>query len=290
MRSVEFYNGVISSQIHFGSYRIKTSEDVTTSVKEALNVGYRAFDTASVYKNHAKIAKTLREYLPELGLTRRDIWITSKLAPKDHGEERCEEAIRSILRDLDTDFLDLFLIHWPGVQKLEVTDPQNKILRRESWAVLERFYEEGKFRAIGVSNYTRSHLKELLNHCRVAPHVLQTELHPHYQQPELVTFCRLHNIHVQAYSSLGQVGAESPLFRSAAVLRISEALGVSPAQVLLRWGTQSGYTVMPKSVTPARIRENFQLDFDVSEDDMKSLDNIGKDVSEKYAWNPESVL
>ena len=290
MRSVEFSNGVISPQIHFGSYRIKTSEDVTTSVKEALNIGYRAFDTASVYKNHAKIAKTLREYLPELGLTRRDIWITSKLAPKDHGEKRCEEAIRSILRDLDTDFLDLFLIHWPGVQKLEVTDPQNKILRQESWAVLERFYEEGKFRAIGVSNYTRSHLEELLSHCRVAPHVLQTELHPHYQQPELVSFCRLHNIHVQAYSSLGQVGAESPLFRSAAVLRISEALGVSPAQVLLRWGTQSGYTVMPKSVTPARIRENFQLDFDISEDDMKSLDNIGKDVSEKYAWNPESVL
>ena len=290
MRSITFSNGVTSPQIQFGTFRIKTSEDVQTSVTEALNTGYRAFDTASVYKNHAKIAKTLQECLPKLGLTRSDIWLTSKLAPKDHGAKRCEEAILNILRDLDTDYLDLFLVHWPGVQKLEVTDPQNRILRQESWKVMERFYREGKLRAIGVSNYTQGHLEELLGHCEVAPHVLQTELHPHYQQTELVKFCRLHNIHVQAYSSLGQAGAESPLFRSDPVVRTSDGLGVTPAQVLLAWGLQSGYTVMPKSVTPSRIRENFQLEFKISEEDMKRLNELEKEVSEKYAWDPINVL
>ena len=290
MRTVVYSNGLTSPQIQFGTFRIKTSEDVETSISEALNTGYRAIDTASVYKNHAKIAKTLRECLPKLGLTRSDIWLTSKLAPKDHGEKRCEEAIGNILRDLDTDYLDLLLIHWPGVQRLEVTDPQNRILRQESWRVLERFYRDGKLRSIGVSNYTQRHLEELLDHCEVAPHVLQTELHPHYQQTELVKFCRLHNIHVQAYSSLGQAGPESPLFRSEAVVSTSDELGLTPAQVLLTWGIQSGYTVMPKSVTPSRIRENFQLGTKLSKDVMKRLNELEKEVSEKYAWDPVNVV
>ena len=290
MRSVEFSNGVISPHIHFGSYRIKTSEDVTTSVKEALNVGYRAFDTASVYKNHAKIAKTLREYLPELGLTRRDIWITSKLAPKDHGEERCEEAIRSILRDLDTDFLDLFLIHWPGVQNVDVQSPVNSKLRLESWRVLEEYYQQGKFRSIGVSNYTAGHLTELLASCSVVPHVLQTELHPHYQQQALVQLCHHHNIHVQAYSSLGQQGAASPLFRSPAVRDIAETLNRSPAQILLQWALTQGYSIMPKSVHQERIKENFELNFSLSDNQMSMLNSLEQDVCEKYAWDPTSVV
>ena len=126
---VTFSNEVVSPQIHFGTFRIKSDEDVQKSVSTALNVGYRAFDTASVYKNHTKIAKTFKQTLPKLGLSRGDIFLTSKLAPKDHGTERCEAAIKNILHDLETDYLDLFLIHWPGVQKLDVTDPMNRILR-----------------------------------------------------------------------------------------------------------------------------------------------------------------
>ena len=135
---VKFSNGVSSPQIHFGTYRIKTAEDVRTAVSTALEVGYRAFDTASVYKNHRKIAETFKEFLPKLGLSRKDIFLTSKLAPKDHGEQKCEDAIKNILTDLDTDYLDLFLIHWPGVQKLDVRDPENRVLRAQSWRVLER--------------------------------------------------------------------------------------------------------------------------------------------------------
>ena len=289
MSSVKFYNGIRSPQIQFGTFRIKTEEDVFNSVTTALNAGYRAFDTASVYRNHGKIAKTFKQVLPKLNLTRKDIFITSKLAPKDHGTEKSEAAIKNILNDLDVDYLDLFLIHWPGVQRLDVTDPLNRELRQESWRVLEKFYNLGKFKAIGISNYTLSHMQELLSHCQIVPHVIQLELHPHYQQTELVQYCQQNNIHVQAYSSLGQAGAESPLYQEDIIKNIAELLSVTPAQVLLRWGLQKGYTIMPKSVTPGRIKENIDINhFKLSIEQMNLIDSL--ENGQKYTWNPETIL
>jgi len=287
---VKFYNGVSSPQIQLGTFRVKTKEDVDNAVSSALNAGYRAIDTASVYKNHAKIASTLREHFPKLGISRKDIFITSKLAPKDHGTEKCEAAIRNILSDLETDYLDLFLIHWPGVQKLDVADPMNRTLRGESWKVLEKFYKQGIFRAIGISNYTLSHMKELLSECEIVPHVVQLELHPHYQQQDLIQFCEEHKIHVQAYSSLGAAGDQSPLYTSPVVQQISIDLHKSPAQILLRWGLQKGFTIMPKSVNSDRIRENIDLDFTLSDDQMLKISNINDGPPVKYTWNPESIL
>ena len=287
---MDYYHGKWSPQIHFGTFRIKSSENVELSVSTALKVGYRAIDTASVYKNHAKIASTLRTVLPELGLGRQDIFITSKLAPKDHGTEKCEESIKNILRDLDTDYLDLFLIHWPGVQKLEMTDPRNKTLRSESWKILEKYHKLGILRSIGVSNYTLAHMKELLAECETVPHVIQLEIHPHYQQRDLVQYCRDHSIHVQAYSSLGAAGPDSPLFQSETVSEIAETVGRSPAQVLLRWAVQKGFTVMPKSVTPSRIKENFDLDFKLTDEHMTALDSMEESVSQKYTWDPKEIL
>ena len=289
MSAVKFYNGIRSPQIQFGTFRIKTEEDVFNSVTTALNAGYRAFDTASVYRNHGKIAKTFKQVLPKLNLTRKDIFITSKLAPKDHGTEKSEAAIKNILNDLDVDYLDLFLIHWPGVQRLDVTDPLNRELRQESWRVLEKFYNLGKFKAIGISNYTLSHMQELLSHCQIVPHVIQLELHPHYQQTELVQYCQQNKIHVQAYSSLGQAGTESPLYQEDIIKNIAELLSVTPAQVLLRWGVQKGYTIMPKSVTPGRIKENIDINhFKLSIEQMNLIDSLEK--GQKYTWNPETIL
>ena len=287
---VSFNNGVVSPQIFLGTYRIKTASEVWTAVETAVSLGYRGLDTASVYKNHRKIATTLKEVLPRLGLTRADLFLTSKLAPIDQGTERCREAVGKILSDLSTDYLDLFLIHWPGVQRVDVQSPLNRKLRLESWRVLEEFYQQGKFRSIGVSNYTVDHLKDLLENCSVVPQVLQTELHPHYQQQPLVQLCRDNNIHVQAYSSLGQNGAESPLWRSAAVSSIAETLNKSPAQILLKWALTQGYSIMPKSVHQERIKENFDLNFTLSEKQMSMLDSMEGEVSEKYAWDPASVL
>lgn len=285
-----YSNGVESPRIQLGTYKIKKADEVTISVSSALAAGYRAIDTAEVYRNHCKIASALGEVLPSLVLTREDIFITSKLAPKDHGDDKCQDAIDKVLKDLETEYLDLFLLHWPGVQKLDVKDPLNRELRAESWKVLERNYKNNKFRSIGVSNYTLEHMKEMLEHSEVVPHVLQIELHPHYQQRELVSFCVSQGIHVQAYSSLGQEGSKSPLFSSEVVLEVCKSLGRSPAQVLLRWGLQKGFTVMPKSVHPDRIRENIDLDFTIPPESMEMLDNLEEHVIEKYTWDPSTVL
>ena len=177
----------------------------------ALEAGYRGIDTAVVYRfglngdivdvmmcqrmsniniihptgyvvlalrNHKTIADTLRETLPKLGLERKDLFITSKLGPKDHGGEKCQAAIDRALEELETDYLDLFLIHWPGVQGADVTSANNAVLRQESWKTMEENFKSGKLRAIGVSNYTLEHLHQLLEACEVVPHVLQVEVHP----------------------------------------------------------------------------------------------------------------
>lgn len=129
-------------------------------------------------RNHKTIADTLRETLPKLGLERKDLFITSKLGPKDHGGEKCQAAIDRALEELETDYLDLFLIHWPGVQGADVTSANNAVLRQESWKTMEENFKSGKLRAIGVSNYTLEHLHQLLEACEVVPHVLQVEVHP----------------------------------------------------------------------------------------------------------------
>ena len=166
----------------------------------------------------------------------------------------------------------------------------NRVLRSESWRVLEEYYKRGVLRSIGVSNYTEAHLTELLEQCEIVPHVLQTELHPHYQQRSLVQLCREKDIHVQAYSSLGQAGADGPLFRSPAVRQVAGDLSKSPAQILLKWGLMKGYTVMPKSVHAERIKENADMNFSLDEKQMSLLDGLEQDISEKYTWNPETVL
>merc|ERR1712059_24290 len=163
-------------------------------------------------------------------------------------------------------------------------------LRRESWEVLEEMYREGKFRAIGVSNYTLNHMQELLAGCSVKPQVLQTELHPHYQQRELIEFCTANQVHVQAYSSLGQEGIRSALFKSDIVIEVAKQVDKTLAQVLLRWGILHGFTILPKSTNPDHIRENLQVDFEISLPEMKKLDSIEDFQSTKFAWNPEPVL
>jgi len=284
-----YSNGVVSPAVHLGTYRIKTQEDVRTSVVTALEVGYRGIDTAEVYRNQCKIGQVLADIMPSLGINRQNLFITSKLHPKDHGQDKCQVAVEKALRDLGTDYLDLFLLHWPGVQKLDVKDPHNKKLRLESWKILEENYKNKRLHSIGVSNFTLNHMKELLENCEIVPHVLQIELHPHYQQRELVSFCHTQGIHVQAYSSLGQEGVTGPLFNSDVVKKVSSCLGQTPAQVLLRWGLQKGFTVMPKSVHPKRIQENINLDFEIPSDYMEMLDDIEKTVVEKYAWDPSTV-
>ena len=164
-------------------------------------------------------------------------------------------------------------------------------MRKESWRVLEDLYEEGQIKAIGVSNYTIDHLKELLEDCRIKPHVNQVEIHPHYQQKELVKFCQNENIHLTAYSSLGTTVKEgpNPLLTDPIVQELSRKKGLTSAQILLIWALEKGYSVLPKSTNPDHIAENIELEKEVlNAEDMKILDSLEQNC--KYAWNAESVL
>jgi len=263
---VRLTNGVKSPQVQLGTFRLRGTT-LQASLSAALDAGYRGIDTAAVYRNHSTIAATLRESLPKLGLERKDLFITSKLGPKDHGGERCQAAIDRALEELETDYLDLFLIHWPGAQGVDVTSSTNATLREESWRTLEENFKIGKLRSIGVSNYTLDHLHQLLENCQVVPHVVQVELHPKYQQLEVVKICKERGIHLQA-----------------------QKCGKTPAQVLLRWGLEKGYTVLPRSSSPSHVRENFDLlHWRLEEEDLQLLDSLGMEET-KYAWNPAAVL
>ena len=279
------YNGICMPAIGLGTFRLKGQETIDLAVSTALKQGYRHIDTAAVYRNEGQIAETLEK----LQISRKDIFITSKLGPKDHGTEKAEKAFEQTLSNLKTDYLDLYLIHWPGVQGLKVEDPQNRELRQQSWQVLERLYNKGQIKAIGVSNYGVNHLEELLENCQIKPHVNQVEVHPHYKQQPLLAFCEGHNIHVTAYSSLGtSVKDVNHLISDARVAQIADRRGLTSAQVLLLWPLQKGLSVLPKSSNPLHIQENINIDTKLSSEDMDELDALA--INTKYAWNAELVL
>nr|XP_033810278.1 glyoxal reductase-like [Geotrypetes seraphini]XP_033810279.1 glyoxal reductase-like [Geotrypetes seraphini]XP_033810280.1 glyoxal reductase-like [Geotrypetes seraphini] len=283
MESITLNNGIQMPLVGFGTFRIQGYNVVYQCLDAALQQGYRCFDTATVYNNEAEIGKALKVLLPKYGLNRQDIFITSKLAPKDHGPEAEAAGLRS-LAALDCDYIDLYLIHWPGKQGWQKEDPRNRESRRQSWESLEKLNQAGRFRSIGVSNYTLEHLKEQLAWCRVRPAVLQVEYHPQLVQQDLLHFCQEAGIHLQAYSSLG-VGS---LVKKEEVKRVAERCRRTPAQVLLRWAVQQGIGVIPKSASPTRIAENFQLtDFVLSVQDMEELNQLHSDTH--YCWDPTTV-
>ncbi|KAL4222188.1 hypothetical protein ACF0H5_018225 [Mactra antiquata] len=274
--------------IGLGTFKTKGQDLVFKTIEAALRAGYRSIDTASVYKNEVDIGNALKTLLPKFGLKRDDIFITSKLGPKDQGAGKCRQACLKSLENLQTDYLDLYLIHWPGTQGKKPEDQSNKDLRGESWKDLEVLYKEGKLRSIGVSNYEESHLKDLLSNCSVQPSVLQIEYHPHLVQTSLVDFCKEHNIHFQAYSSLGTTTDDNKLLSDATVLSLAEKYKKTVAQILLRWAVQQNIGVIPKSTNPVHICENIDIfSFTLSESDLETLSNL--DTQKHYCWNPASV-
>ncbi|XP_061462197.1 glyoxal reductase-like isoform X2 [Rhineura floridana] len=267
-----------------GTFRLQGEEAVRLSLDAALGNGYHLVDTAAVYGNEAAIRHALSELLPCHGLARGDIFLTSKLSPRDHGEESAERACLRSLKELGCDYLDLYLIHWPGTQGRPQEDEGNREQRQQSWRTLEKLHSAGKLRAIGVSNYTIRHLEDLLAGCRVPPAVLQVEFHPELAQSELLDFCRRKGIHLQAYSSLGT----GQLVGRPEVVKVAKRQGRLPAQVLLRWALQQGVSVIPKSASTSRVAENCQLwTWDLSQVDMEELSAL--DCGKRYCWDPSNV-
>uniref|UniRef100_A0A0A9Z6H5 Putative reductase n=2 Tax=Lygus hesperus TaxID=30085 RepID=A0A0A9Z6H5_LYGHE len=274
--------------IGFGTYTIQSPKLIHDCIDWALAAGYRAFDTAAVYGNEEDIGKSLRHLLPKYNLERSDIFITSKLSPKDHGANKVYNGVMGSLSRLGVTYIDLYLIHWPGASGVPMDSKENKRLRIESWKGLEDLHKSGQLKAIGVSNYTVRHLEELLKFCTVKPAVNQVEFSIHYRQSvDLFKLCDSENIILQSYSSLGGNNNSTTLAVDPVVEKVAHVTKVTPVQVLLRWVLQKGYTIIPKSTHKERVEQNVQLDFELNNVRMNALNNISTRI--KYAWNPDTV-
>ncbi|KAF2898554.1 hypothetical protein ILUMI_07625 [Ignelater luminosus] len=271
--------------VGFGSYLIDGERQTKEVLDKALSAGYRLIDTAAMYGNEQDIGLALKELLPKHNLKREDVFITSKLYPSDHGDQ-AKNALAESLRKLQSGYIDLYLIHWPGVYGISSRSSENAKLRAASWASLVKAKKEGLVRDIGVSNYTVRHLKELLdNCCGVKPVVNQVEWHPGCHQADLKEFCEREGILLQAYMSLGGSGNKS-LLGEPFVVKVAEKLGKQPAQVLLRWSVQQNVAVIPKSRSKEHMEANINLDFVIPDEDMVLL---GRRKQEKFDWDPNSV-
>ncbi|XP_054719112.1 glyoxal reductase-like [Uloborus diversus] len=269
-----------------GTFLLK-SPDVFSITEAALEQGYRLIDTAAVYKNESAIGEVLRK-VNSKNILRSDVFITSKLGPAYQGTEKAAVAASLSLEALQLSHLDLYLIHWPGSSGMKPDNPLNAELRKQTWLQLEILYNEGKFKAIGISNYTIAHIQELLQYCSVVPAVLQIEVHPYLTQTAIRKFCVDNGIHVQAYSSIGSKSGCSELLSDSTVMEIAEHHGKTPAQVLLRWAIEHGMSVIPKTSNLGRLKENMNIfDFSLSSAEVQRLDNLNRD--EHFCWNPKGV-
>ncbi|XP_035440687.1 uncharacterized oxidoreductase YtbE [Spodoptera frugiperda] len=286
-------NGTQMPAVGLGTYRIRSPEVIMTVVDQALSAGYRMFDTAAVYRNETSLREAFKTLLPKHGLERDDIFITTKLSPAEHGgSEAISRAYKHSLENLGLDFADLYLIHFPGTQKLAVNDKRNAELRLTTWASMVELYDNGLVNAIGVSNFTKYHLKLLMerNH-GVVPAVNQVEWHPFYYQMELLDYCKANDIVLQAYCSLGGKSLKNDdLLTHPEVTAIARKLEVTNAQLLLRWALQQDVAVIPKSTNPLHIKQNISLNFDIAPEDLHTLNNLSTGTSVKYAWDPSIIV
>ncbi|MFI2736770.1 aldo/keto reductase [Streptomyces sp. NPDC018711] len=257
--TVKLNNGVEIPQLGFGVFQVPDDE-TTAAVSAALEAGYRSIDTAAIYGNEAGVGRALAAS----GLPREELFVTTKLWNADQGYDAALRAFDAGLAKLALDYVDLYLIHWPTPAR---------DLYRDSWRALERLAEEGRIRAAGVSNFQPEHLRRLMDGAALTPAVNQIELHPALQQSELRAFHGEHGIATEAWSPL----AQGAVLDDPAIVAIAAAHGKSPAQVVIRWHLQLGNVVIPKSVTPARIRANFDVfDFVLSDEEMAAIGGLDR--------------
>lgn len=256
-------NGVEIPRLGLGVFQARDGEETATAVEAALGVGYRHIDTAAVYGNEEGVALGLRR----AGVPRREVFLTTKLWNDDQRAGRQLAAFEESLRRLDTDYIDLYLIHWPVAGRI-----------RESWRVLEGLYREGRVRAIGVSNFHGRHLEELMEEADVVPAVDQLECHPRLTQRPLRGECARRHIAFEAWSPLGGGGAGN-LTRDETLMEIGARHGKSAAQVILRWQLQSDIITIPKSVHADRIAQNAELfDFSLSPQEMETIEAMNQNL------------
>lgn len=267
--AVQLGAGQAIPQIGLGLWQVKDAAEFNRAFDAALAAGYRHFDCAQVYGNEAMLGAAWKRH----GLKREDIFITTKIAIDQFGSRRTQRSFAESLKKLQTDYVDLLLLHFPV-----------PVLRKAAWQALEKIQISGGARSIGVSNYTVKHLTSMDSYAKTRPAVNQVELHVFLQQAELLDYCAVQGIKVEAYSPL----AHGKDMTDTTVAAIAVKYGKSYAQIMLRWCVQRGLIVLPKSVTPSRIQENIAIfDFELSNEDMQAL--AGCDRNLRTCWSPVHV-
>jgi len=266
--NVQLNNGVEIPQLGFGVFQIKPA-DTAAAVTEALKVGYRHIDTAEMYGNEKEVGQAIAQS----DLDPSEVFVTSKLNNGFHAFDDALRAFDQTLADLGLEKIDLFLIHWPLPEVGNYVD---------TWKALERIYTEGRARSIGVSNFQAHHLRRLHEETTVPPAVNQIEVHPYLTQEPLLAFNTEHGIATEAWSPIAKGG----VLTDPVITEIARTQGKTPAQVVLRWHIQLGNIVFPKSTTPSRVQENFELfDFELADADMALISALNKD--ERTGPNPD---
>lgn len=257
------HNGVKMPWFGLGVFKVEEGPELVNAVKTAITHGYRSIDTAAIYANEEGVGKGIEEGLKAAGISREELFVTSKVWNSDLGYESTIAAYERSLQKLGLDYLDLYLIHWPVEGEY-----------KEAWRALETLYKEGKVKAIGVSNFQIHHLEDLFKDAEVKPMVNQVERHPRLTQKELQAFCQKNGIQLEAWSPLMQ----GELLSNEVIKEIADKYNKSVAQTILRWDLQQGVVVIPKSTKEHRIVENADIfDFELTEEEMQIIDGLNQD-------------
>ena len=269
---IEFNNGQKIPQLGYGVYLIPNNGETEKCVLEALKVGYRHIDTAHAYQNEKEVGSAIKKS----GIPRNELFITSKLWISEYGEGKTLVAIDKMLKRLDLDYIDLLLLHFP------FNDYNG------AYKDLEKAYEQGKVKSIGISNFEDDKFEKFCEGVKVKPVLNQVELHPYFQQNELRKKMDKYNTKVEAWAPLGH--AMTNIFNEEIIKKLAEKYKKSPAQIVLRWDIQRGIITIPKSEKPERIKENFEIfDFELTEDEVKEIDGLdGK--QNRIQGNEEELL
>lgn len=261
-------NGVKMPLLGFGTYNAKDLVKLNDSIKKCIKIGYRHIDTASFYGNEEVIGCAIKES----DISRNDIFLVDKVWNSEQGYENTLKAFNKSVKKLKSDYLDLYLIHWP------------QSLNRETWKAFEKLYKEGYIRAIGVSNFTINHLKELIENAEIIPAVNQIEFHPRLVQKDLMEYCKLNNIQLEAWSPL----MRGSVFQIPLLQKFSYKYKRTISQIVLRWDLQMGVATIPKTTTLTRIKENADIfDFEISKEDMNEIEKLNDGF--RIGMNPNKV-
>ncbi|MDK9872585.1 aldo/keto reductase [Staphylococcus sp. IPLA37011] len=264
MQYIDFHNGNTMPQLGLGVFRVENDDTAKDAVKHAIINGYRSIDAALVYGNEEMVGRGIQEGMAAASIQRKDLFITSKLWFDSFGKDNVEQGYQTSIDNLDLDYLDLYLIHWPGTDESVMID---------TWKGMEALYESGKVKNIGVSNFNIEHLEVLKSQTSIKPVINQVEFHHYFTQQELRTYLDTEAIYMESWSPL--MNAE--ILTDETINEIAEEIGKSPAQVVIRWNIEHGVVTIPKSITPHRIEENINIfDFSLSTNQMERIDALNE--------------